>query len=850
MSRRTVWAGSFLVTLAVWLWFSWPLPTRVCSAIPISGNEEGASRVRPPQACDQLQLLYYFWLVGDQVAGHTPPGQNPYEFNAGGEGMPLGLDLYFFPFSLIYAAGAAGAGRAFGLNAAGFLSLWLTYGLTWLLTRRYARTAGLAALAALPSILLSYRWQALMGGSPSGMAMAFVPAVLLGLDIAVRDERPAGGVLAGLGALLSWSMDAHTMFFVMLAAPAWCVVALLNRPERPEWRWRPSWRRIFAALAPFALLVGAAAAVSGGVLARMGASVGGGLRDASEIAGYSPHWRGLFGADLLGLSSQIYLGLVMPALLAGGLIATLALWRRDPDVRRRQAAATLAAVLFGISVAVILALGFNGPVHGAVFKLARRMIPLYGMLRQPAKVFVLLPTLLSVGVALSLNVLADAVRRRWVRAALLAAMGVGLAADASRQVATAVSPLEMTQGAFKAVAGDAAARGVPPRAIAIPLWPGDAHATTLDMHAASLYRVRLVNGYGPHPSRDYVEQVYRRFESVNRGFLDPDRIAELRARGIDYVLVREDEFPEPVSPFPVAWTLRNLLQHPRLTWLGREGSVWAFRIEAGEQAPSRRGAHWTHGLPAQRWEAEDGDMKRTSVRAEATASGGRLARLAGDGAELATPPRMTQATEDMRLLVRVRGAGILELAGLSDEAAPAARVPVAEPTRWTWIAVPVSSTINETGVGLRLRRIAGAMDVDLILLTAGDWDCAPAPGKTQSIPAPCFFHAGYTDLEQDTVVLSQGGRIGPLFYGPKLPLVEGRYRLELVYRTAAAPGARLGALALTYNDERPIATVPVIAGQPAEIRWMNTETLPLNAILHFSGVADMALVRVDITRLE
>ena len=83
----------------------------------------------------------------------------------------------------------------------------------------------LPALAALIAITLPYRWSNLLGGSPMGFAMVWAPLLLLGLDLAVRDGRFAGGLLAGLAILFSSWTDTHMFFFGALMTPGWCALA-------------------------------------------------------------------------------------------------------------------------------------------------------------------------------------------------------------------------------------------------------------------------------------------------------------------------------------------------------------------------------------------------------------------------------------------------------------------------------------------------------------------------------------------------------------------------------------------------------------------------------------------------
>ena len=296
MTKRRVCFFSFVISLCIWTWFSWPLPRYVAFGIPASAHIEPAE-VQPLIPGDHLQFMYYCWLAGDMVFGKTPLFCNLYEFNTGESfAKPSGLprsaialrdgesaevpsaqsprdeggnhqtakedneksgyrpDAYYFPFSLVYALSALSGGRAFGWNITGFISLWLTFFLTWLLIRRYTNETWLAACAALIAITLPFRWINLCGGSPAGFAMMWIPAIFLGIDLAVRDGRSAGGMLAGFSLLFASWTDTHVFFFGALAAPFWALIAIgvgLNG----EKKWQDSWQKIFAALLPIPLFL-------------------------------------------------------------------------------------------------------------------------------------------------------------------------------------------------------------------------------------------------------------------------------------------------------------------------------------------------------------------------------------------------------------------------------------------------------------------------------------------------------------------------------------------------------------------------------------------------------------------
>ena len=87
--------ASLLITLAVWMLFSWPLPRDLFTTIPYNAaNVEDAQVIRQMEPGDHLQLMYHFWLFKDMLTGHTPWFHNLYEFNLENYGKALQHGLY------------------------------------------------------------------------------------------------------------------------------------------------------------------------------------------------------------------------------------------------------------------------------------------------------------------------------------------------------------------------------------------------------------------------------------------------------------------------------------------------------------------------------------------------------------------------------------------------------------------------------------------------------------------------------------------------------------------------------------------------------------------------------------
>ncbi len=828
------------LALAAGLLFTWPLARHAFEGIPSSSQnvERGHARTLVPG--DHLQLLYHYWLFADWLGGGTPWFHNLYEFNTGEDAARREPSAGYLPFPLVFALGQAAGGRAFGYNLTLFACLWGTLVFTWLLARRYATAPGAALAATAAAVFLPFRWVNLLGGSPAGFGMMWIPLLFYGLDVAVRDGRRRGGVLAGLAAvLLSWS-DTHGLFFGLLAAPGWCLLALAARGGF-AFRDGRTWRRWAGALAPFVLLVLAAVLYNRFWHRQIGESAAAGGRRWGEIALFSPAAEGLWQWRREGKESHVYLGL--PVLLAwcAGLAALA--WRAARDrAERRPAwlAALLTLALLGVTA---LALGTNGPAGAVALRAARRLVPPYAMVRQPAKVFTLVPPLLAAGLAVGLSGLLRAAPRR--AGLLLAAAATAVfTLDYRAQVRPTVCLLPARQAAY-AAAAEAPPGGL--RALAVPLWPGDSDYGSVYEYYASLHRLRLLNGYKPVVERRYVEEIFRAFESVNQGGLSGEQADALAGRGVGHVLLHEDLFPEKVSPFPVGVTLGRLLENERLQFVRREGSVWCFRLleeprAAVRAVPARERAGF---LPAWQWPAQR--LRREGPPGLAAGAPGKAVRLV-PGAVLSLPRPVTAApAPGLAWQVRLRGAGTVVLQ--DGDAGPAVPIDV-DTDAWEWAEAPLAGHAVFGPLAPRLEGARGVVEVDRLVLTAGGAAALP-PGARTSWPAAAFFHAGHTDgAHRDVYLRAAWEPDGLVFYGPKQRLAAGRYRVGLRFRSDAPPDTALGRFNVRRRNRDEGDWVDVRAGREASRAFEQPEDVPFFLAFHYYRAADMALESVTLERLH
>ena len=150
--------------------------------------------------------------------------------------------------------------------------------------------------------------------------------------------------------------------------------------------------------------------------------------------------------------------------------------------------------------------------------------------------------------------------------------------SASRGMRAGVCLLPGPNAAYAAAGSDAEARGLVPRALVLPIWPGDSSYSSIYEYHAMRAGLRMLNGYAAVTEPAYVERVFRRFETMTEGDFTDDQFAALLKTGVTHVILHEDAFPAKVSLFPFGATLRRHLANPRLRLLARADGAWTFAV--------------------------------------------------------------------------------------------------------------------------------------------------------------------------------------------------------------------------------------------------------------------------------
>ena len=844
---------SLLISIALFGWVTWPLGKNFHTGIPAAQRPEPGGP-RAMIAGDHLQFLFHLWMLADVFEGKTPLFYHVYEFNQGNDEDRRDVGTYYFPFGLLYAVGYAIGGRAVGWNLMLFLSAWLTYLMTWMLARRFCKSAFTAAVAALPGLLLPYLWACLLGGSPTGLGMMWAPVIFYGIDKAIRERRVWGGILAGGALFVSPWTDLHVFFFAFLAAPIWMMLCLLWAIAEGTWSFRGwRWKDLLIPTTPLVAWMGAAYLQTALVKHSLLGTVQSKGRSVAESLIFAPRWEGWFAWDPNNLFNMIYLGWVVMAVLLAGLVLLVvdACRKRDGGGNRLLVFCLFLAAMGGIA---LLALGPNIPGDSThlVWRAVRNLIPPYQMIRQPAKVFCLLAPFLTVALAIALDRFQALFNRRVAAAGFMLAVAAAMTWDYGRRIEPTVCLLDQEQGAYRAIAADAARCGRDNRAMSIPIWPGDSHWNSLTEYYATLYRTKMLNGYRPSVSIQYRTDIFERFAPMNMGFITDDQLDALLERKIGYLILQEDAFPDKVSPFPVAHTLDALLHHPRIEFLARDAEVWAFKILAAgtkrEHPIPERSADRTW-MAARQWWAPD--YVTAGVPLVKDAKGEVIGvKLANGDTHLQLPPRFLYHFDTLRYLVAARGTGTLCGSFQVNSNSAPLTVTTSVAAEWSWVELPAPQFAGAGDIILTLSSQSGTIDVGSITLMAGPWPWLE-PGQNQTLRADAFFRAGYSETRNGAVHLNADrDPTGVVFFAPYIPLVQGHYRVTVEFATPAKTGTAVGSIAMLRQRQETLGLCPLVAGQPASFEFHHDHQRLLSLELRMNRADNLTICGVTLSRIR
>jgi len=476
------------------------------------------------------------------------------------------------------------------------------------------------------------------------------------------------------------------------------------------------------------------------------------------------------------------------------------------------------------------------------WKVVMTLIPPYAMIRQPHKIFCLMPVLIALAAGILWPALLRGLSLRW-RQLVLVVMVLPIVFDFGHRIQPTVCLLDREQGAFKAIAEDARVGGnLRPHLLSLPIWPGDSHLDSLNEYYVSLYRLRMVNGYGGTVRKSYQENIFQRLESMNVGSLPEGQLDFLLSRGVGYIVLHEDCFPEKVSPFPVGQVLDALRNHPRLKMIGSDGPMWAFKILSTEIPAGTviNKSLLKYYFPARRFEFEE----------LCRAAAGGVPQAAALRGTVTVPPSMTVLDLPLKWMIRARGAGTIKVANVIGPFTNLPERVEVGSADWNWKSLSIPSGAGVAGVGALVGWMEGVVELDSIILAAGDW-ASLAPGASLELPASDFFHAGFTRTESRSVTLRANYEPDSIiFYGPNLPLEAGTYSVELVFESPASAGTILGKYNIRWRGNETENWTPVVAGVRAFSRFVQKDNRPFSLDFDFERSADVTIRKVILIRLE
>lgn len=834
--------GWALGSLLLFVILTRPLLLHWTTAIPSSAQNHEIPPVRESIPGDHMQLLYHFDLVADMFSGRIPWLHNLWEFNTGDDSERFRLNGSFAPGSAVYALLRQVTSQAGAWNTTLWLSTWISAWTLWIWLGRFTRDPWSRAFGLVIMMGFPYRWASLLGGSPAGIALMWMGMLVLAIDSCLRRPGFGIGFLTGLLYLFVFWGDLHVFYLTSLAIPGFALMTLLDLPAPPLRKGKAYLKLLPGLLTGFA-------AIAGFYLWRthfLADTLMGGGRTWHELMLYSADRRAVWTLGR-GIEETVFLG--PPALI--GLLAALAhaAARLLHNRRRAEALRTLSVALLFLALLLTIAvsLGSGGPRSGRAIRWARAAVPYFTMIRQPTKLFCVVGLYAGWLLAAGWRPL-DHEPRLWgrLRRSTLLLFTLAAAWTYFRAISATIAVLPGDQPAYEAVVADARARGFEhPRALVVPLWPGDSDQTSILLFFAHRHGLRLVNGYTPAVTRRYFEEVFRRLESVNMGHLTDAQIDFMLEMGVSHLLIHEDMFPERVSPFPVQETVRHLEGHPRVALLTRAGPVRALRLLTEPDPDSRPAPRVSPAaFSARRWDLQRMPREGGVLIEDSEAGGGSFWR-GNEGSHLLISPARLPPRPELVWWLRARGNGQVEIETATDGTLQAVQQVDLDDIDWRWHVIPLRMGEAFGQVRLTLRIARGSVDLDTLLLTAGDWTLPP---EGLQLPAAEFFRAGHPGaVPTDIHFQRHRDRAGLLLYGPRLPLPAGQpLRLELRFSADAPPGTDLGRFQVRLPGTGLTEEVPVRQGQPAVLFWTPPTDLPAELGFHFSRAADLTVHQVDI----
>lgn len=825
-------------SLAIFSFFSYPLPVRWHQSIPCSAENKEKFHERTLIPGDHLQLEYRFWLFSDMIRGKTPLFQNPYEFNSGDDLKTYRIHPQYLPFSAFYSLVNTFYSRAFAWNSTLFLSFWLTFLFSLTLYLKFHQNLFMAFLLTSLTLCIPYRFHTLLGGSPTGLAMTWVPLFYLGLYHWFDENRDKGAFQSGLALLFSYTTDMHVFYFSALSAPFMAILFYVSR-QRPEFSISFSRTDVINKIKQcliFGLLMIPViyfvlikkTELSSSFHMKSG-------RELAEIAIFTPFMNAL--TQVVHDHASIYLGILFITLFIAFSLFSLSCAGSRPLKENLR----LGFFLTSVILIYILALGEHGIFEGRFFINAREWIPEYDNIRQPLKILCLAPTLLLMFFACGLS------RLTTIRAAHLkisAILVVSCIMSFKYAVKPTLTALPSEIVPYKAIMESARLESTEARTVAIPLWPGDSHWSSLYEYAGSLYRIRMLNGYSPTVKADYVKSVFEPLKSLNAGLVSRNHVTLLKGMNIQYLTFHENAFPEKVSPFPVEFTRQALLNSPYLQLFSRVGPVYAFKIRSetigiDHDVPLTQQRPLSFLFAARKYFSYQ--FKHNGILVNSDDDQREYLTVSGPDGFFKTPSKTLFFPEGSRWKILAKGHFTARFSTVENQTHTYAL------NDWSWIEVPVPVNYNLVKTRFQMDCIDGTSSIFLAILEGHNLS-ATHFSRPAVIPATHFFHAGYSSETMDGSVIFTPS-VDPdskVLYAP-LALKKGTYVITCHYLTSD-PDQSPGQLIIRTHDAQLSQHIDPATNVISMETSLTSDDL-LSLEFHYSRLTEITIHSVEIATL-
>ncbi|HKJ64139.1 MAG TPA: hypothetical protein VJ969_01970 [Desulfopila sp.] len=204
-----------LLFLALGLVSTYPLMLHFDTGIPF---DSFGGNLTWNRSGDQMQLLYWFWLVKENVVGNVAFDTNPFEFNMGGIQETTGFATA--PMAFLYVLFSP-FGKVAAYNCVILSSYVLSGVFMYLLVRLYSGSRAGALLGAIIFTFAPSRINGIAGGNMYGLLYFCYPWVLFFLEKGIQSRKVRYGVLSGLGLIFLSMLEAHLLYYICLFLAAY-----------------------------------------------------------------------------------------------------------------------------------------------------------------------------------------------------------------------------------------------------------------------------------------------------------------------------------------------------------------------------------------------------------------------------------------------------------------------------------------------------------------------------------------------------------------------------------------------------------------------------------------------------